>query len=182
MSESRRYTEGEWREQEALRYREWEAKRHPAPAVEAAPAAPSGQSIQFAGESFEVAEKIGLMPLMRFAHLARAGVDADDMEGLDAMYSLLQQCLTDDAWRRFEDAATRSRAGGDELMAVVKDAIEVMTARPTGQPSDSSAGLQSVSVNSADDSSSPVIARLVAAGRPDMAHIVSMAEASRRSA
>lgn len=140
------------------------------------------ERITFAGEEFEVADKIGLMPLMRFAHLARAGVDADDMEGLDAMYSLLRQCLTDDAWLRFEDAATRSRADGDELMAVVKEAIAVMTARPTGRPSDSSDGPQIMSENSADDSSSQVIARLERQGRPDLALMVTQAQEYRASA
>lgn len=138
--------------------------------------------IQFAGEQFRVADKVGLMPLMRFAHVARQGVDANDMDGLDAIYTLLQQCIADDEWQRFEDAATRVRADGDDLIAVVTAAIEIISARPTGQPSDSSVGLPTTSVNSEGGSSSPVIDRLMERSRPDLALIVSRAQDSRVSA
>lgn len=134
------------------------------------------------GQTFDLADKIGLMPLMRFAHLARAGVDTDDMEGLDAMYALLRQCFTAESWVAFEDAASRNLADGDELFGVVTDALAVMTARPTGRPSVSSDGSPSTSVKSADDSPSPVIDRLIDRGRPDLALIVSQAQESRVSA
>lgn len=140
------------------------------------------RTIEYAGERFALADRIGLMPLMRFAHLARTGVDSDDMEGLDAMYALLRQCFTDEAWTKFEDAATRQRADGEELMGVVKQAIEAIAARPTGRPSDSSDGPESTSESSAGDSSSPVIDRLERQGRPDLALIVAQAEESRASA
>lgn len=140
------------------------------------------RTIEYAGERFALADRIGLMPLMRFAHLARAGVDSDDMEGLDAMYALLKQCFTDEAWSKFEAAAERTRADGEELMGVVKQAIEAIAARPTGRPSDSSGGPASTSTSSADDSSSPVIDRLERRGRPDLALIVAQAQESRASA
>jgi hypothetical protein len=142
----------------------------------------SDRSIERWGESFDLADRIGLMPLMRFAHLARSGVDSDDMEGLDAMYTLLNQCFTDESWTRFQDVSTRERADGEELFACVTQALTAMTARPTGRPSDSSDGSPNMSVNSAGGSSSQVIARLEAKGRPDLALIVTQAEESRRSA
>lgn len=140
------------------------------------------RTVTFAGEEFALSDRIGLMPLMRFAHVARSGVDSGDMEALDAMYRLLEQCFTEESWLRFEDAATKARADGDELMGVVKDAIQTISARPTGRPSDSSDGPPAMTESSADDSSSPVIARLVSEGRPDLALIVSMAQESRASA
>jgi hypothetical protein len=135
--------------------------------------------VTYHGEQYEVADRIGLMPLMRFAHLARSGVDADDMEGLDAMYALLRQCFTDEAWNGFEDAATRHRADGDELLAVVKDAIEVISERPTPQPSDSSDGQTPTPENSAGDSSSRVLSRLE--GRPDLQLAVLRAQEAQAS-
>jgi hypothetical protein len=138
--------------------------------------------VKFEGESFRVASKIGLMPLMRFAHIAKSGVDSNEMAGLAAMYDLLEQVISDEDWERFQDHAIATRAGGDELMAVIPAAIEVISSRPTRQPSDSSDGLATTSTNSGAASSSPVIARLELASRPDLALMVSQAEASRRSA
>jgi hypothetical protein len=145
---------------------------------------PVPRTLLFAGETFTVADRIGLMPLMRFAVLAKGGVDIDDMEGLVAVYDLLRQCIADDDWLRFEAHAARARAGEDELLQVVKDAIELITAHPTRQPSDSSAGRPSTSGPSADGSGSPVtslVERLEAQGRPSIAYMVEQAQASRVS-
>lgn len=144
-------------------------------------AAPAARTVEWFGQDFELADKIGLMPLMRFAHLARAGVDSGDMEGLDAMYVLLKQCFTASAWQRFEDVASEQRAGGDELFGVVTKAIEAMSARPTGRPSGSSGGSQNANMSSAGVSSSPVTG-LVERGRPDLALLVNRAEEYRASA
>jgi hypothetical protein len=133
-------------------------------------------TISFAGEEFAVAERIGLMPLMRFAHIAESGVDSEDMAGLAAMYDLLEQCVAEEDWSRFQRAATKSRADGEALMAVVKDAIEAISARPTSRPSDSSAGPTTTRPSSAGDSSSRVIARLEENGRPDLALVVAQAQ------
>lgn len=141
-----------------------------------------GAFVEFAGQQFALADRIGLMPLLRFAHLARAGIDSGDMEGLDAMYTLLRQSFTDEAWVAFVDVAERERADGEELMVVIRDAIRAMSARPTGRPSDSSDGSQNTSASSADGSSSPVIDRLMNRGRPDLALIVTQVQESRASA
>lgn len=138
--------------------------------------------LTFEGETFQLADKIGLMPLMRFAHVSRRGVDSNDMEGLAAIYDLLKQCIADEDWDRFEDVATRTRADGDDLLSVVSQAIEAISERPTREPSVSSAGQPSTSGSSTDGSSSPVIARLEGQGRPDLALIVEQAERSRASA
>ncbi len=50
-------------------------------------------SIEFLGERFRLAESIALMPLLKFAHSAKSGLGADDMEGLAAMYLLIRSCL-----------------------------------------------------------------------------------------
>jgi hypothetical protein len=124
------------------------------------------------------------MPVMRFAVLAKAGVDIDDMEGLVAVYDLLRQCITDEDWSRFEAHASRVRADQDELIQMAKDALTLITARPTRQPSDSSAGQPSMSGPSADGSGSQVtslIERLEAQGRPSIAYMVEQAQASRVS-
>jgi hypothetical protein len=130
------------------------------------------ERVEFAGEHFEVAEKIGLMPLMRFAKVAKAGVDSDSQAGLVAMYDLLEQCIAPQDWPRFEAHADKVRADGEQLMKVVSDVLEVVTQRPTQRPSASSDGPQTVSESSAANSSDAVIRRLEEKGRPDLALVV----------
>jgi hypothetical protein len=51
--------------------------------------------VDFLGRKFAIADKIGLMPLMRFAHAAKSGLDSADLEGMAAMYDMLRQCIAD---------------------------------------------------------------------------------------
>lgn len=129
-------------------------------------------TVDFLGESFRVADRVGALPLMRFAKIAKAGVDASELDGLAAMYDLLGQVIQSDDWARFEEHADRQHADGDQLLALVQEALALVAARPTGRPSDSSAGPRTIEPNSTDDSSSPVISRLNSQGRPDLALLV----------
>lgn len=131
--------------------------------------------LKFAGETFRMSESIGLMPLMKFAKVAKAGVDSDDLDGLAALYDLLEQCVAEEDWERFQATATKSRADGEKLMAVVSDVFEALSQRPTGRPSDSSGGPKPMHQNSEAVSSLRVVAREEAAGRPDRALMVLMA-------
>ncbi len=117
--------------------------------------------VEFMGQMFTMSDKIGLMPLMKFAHSASKGIDSTDMEGLAALYSMVKDCIDDsdpDAngnsaeWRRFERHAIEQKAEADDLMKCVQKVIEVLAARPTRQPGDSSAGRPSISQSSKVDS------------------------------
>jgi uncharacterized protein with von Willebrand factor type A (vWA) domain len=130
------------------------------------------------GESFDVAERIGLMPMMRFAKAAKSGLDSADMDGLAAMYDLLEQCIAEKDWARFERAADRARADGDELMGVVTKVMELLAERPTPRSSDSSDGPSIIEPTSTVAGSSSVIDRLEKQGRPDLALLVTQARAS----
>jgi len=65
--------------------------------VQETPAAPDVRTVEFLGVQFAIADKIGLMPLMRFAHAAKSGLDSADLEGMAAMYDMLRQCIADEA-------------------------------------------------------------------------------------
>jgi hypothetical protein len=136
-------------------------------------------TVEFFGEQFRIADRIGLMPMMRFAKAAKAGVDSNDLDGLAAMYDLLEQCLADDEWARFERHADRHRADGDELMEVVSKVFEVLSERPTRRPSDSSDGPSTTSPSSTDASSSRALRQLD--GRPDLQIAVLRAQEARAS-
>jgi hypothetical protein len=152
------------------------------------------QTVEFHGVDFAIADKVGLMPLLRFAHAAKSGLDSADMEGMAAMYDMLQQCIAERAvyvrdgrpidkpdevddgitvyggWPEFEAHATKVKADDDELMGVVKRVMGQLSERPTSQPSDSSVGQPSTApMSEAASSSLAVVRRLKSEGRPDLA-------------
>lgn len=120
------------------------------------------RTVEFMGEKFAIAEKVGLMPLMRFAHASSQDLDTSDMEALAAIYDMLRDCIDAGVepcgqcencksggvcpkfrrsdWRRFEDHAVMTKADADDMLPVVTRVIEILTARPTEGPSGSSAG------------------------------------------
>ncbi len=138
---------------------------------------PESETVEFKGERFRIAEKVGLMPLMRFAHASSQDMSTADMEALAAIYDMLRDCIHPgveacgkcaackkenpseckqyDAgdWRKFEAHATKTKADADELLPVVRQVIELIAARPTPEPSGSSNGSAPISQKSTDISS-----------------------------
>jgi len=45
------------------------------------------------GRYFRMSDRIGLMPLLRFAHSARGGVDSTDPKALIALYDMIADCI-----------------------------------------------------------------------------------------
>lgn len=107
-----------------------------------------GRKVALKGAEFRMSDKIGLMPLLRFAHASAKGVDSNDMQGLAAMYEVIRDCIDDAEWDRFQQHAIDTKAESEELLQVVSDVIEVLSARPTGSPSGSSNGRRPISQNS----------------------------------
>lgn len=132
--------------------------------------------VEFNDDEFHVAERVGLMPLMKFAMVAQSGVDANELDGLAAMYELLEQCIDPPDWDRFVKHATKSRASGDELNDLIGRVMVIVGNRPTGRSSVSSDGPRVIEPSSTGDSSSPATARVIEMfnqeGRPDLALLV----------
>lgn len=156
--------------------------------------ADDGDFLEFFGEKFRLADKVGLAPMIRFGHAANKGLDSDDMEGLAAMYSLIRSVIhrppladehgmqrrdengrklrDESEWQRFMDLADDELADGDDIMGFVNKAMEVMAARPTKPREISSGGSRPTSASSKADSSSPVT-------RPDLAGLTPVADLGR---
>lgn len=125
-------------------------------------------SLEFKGRRFRLAESIGLMPLLKFAHAAKSGLTSDDMEGLSAMYLLIRSCIDrrpdgDDGpseWDRFEQYAIDTDADGEELSGMINRAVQVISARPSKRPGDSSPSSTPKSESGKASSSSPVTPRV----------------------
>jgi hypothetical protein len=156
-------------------------------------------TVEFRGEEYRVAEKVGLAPLMRFAKLAKSGGDSADMGALAVMYDLLDQCFarecsacgeTDERkliakdpagaccekreivtaeFDRFMDRATEEHLDHEEILEVVGKVFEVLSNRPTGRPSASPPGPPTTPENYEDVSSLRAQRRLEEAGRADLA-------------
>lgn len=58
--------------------------------VEGAPLLDDTNSIEFIGERFKLAERVGMMPLLRFANSAGKGEDSEDIGGMVAMYTMIR--------------------------------------------------------------------------------------------
>jgi hypothetical protein len=110
--------------------------------------------IVFMDRPFRCAKKFGLMPLIRFGYLSKKGLDTADEDALAAMYDVIRQAIDPDDWDAFMDHAADTHADEDELMEVVAQAIQVISARPTVRPSDSSDGPTGTETSSSADSSS----------------------------
>lgn len=117
-----------------------------------------GRKVEFMGSAFRMADSIGLMPLLKFAHASAQGLDSTDMEGLAALYEMIHDCIHDDEWQRFERHAIDTKAEAEDLMSLVQKVIEALSARPSRPPGDSSAGRRPTSGNS--KALSPALAKL----------------------
>lgn len=109
-------------------------------------------TVNLLGRDFTVAEQVGLMALLRFAHFAKNGASTDDMDALAAIYDVLQQCVADEEWDAFQQHAMDVRASTEELLDSVKEAMSVISARPTESPSDSSDGRTNTGTDSSESS------------------------------
>jgi hypothetical protein len=148
----------------------------------------SYDTVEFFGQKFRLAEKVALMPLLAFANAGKRGLDSDDMTGMAALYSVIRSVvhrppLYDDhgqrqvdengrtirdesEWNRFEELAEDEQAEGEELMAVVNQAMEIMAARPRKPREISSGSSRPTSEKSKASSFSPAMPPEVAGLTP----------------
>lgn len=105
------------------------------------------------GETFTVADQVGIIPLAQFAKAASSGLDSAEMDGMAALIDVVKQCVVDEDAGRFLKLATEKRMDADLLLEIVKVVMEAQTGRPTGQPSASVDGLQTTTASSKEASS-----------------------------
>ncbi len=137
------------------------------------------RSVEVFGERFRLVDRPPQWALMKFAKAA-ASLDSNELAAMGAILNLLERCIHPDDWQRFDRAADSHDVDVErDLMPVVVAVFTDEAERPTSQPSDSSAGLQSTAGSSTVPSSSPVMDRL--AGRPDLMVIVEDMQSARRT-
>lgn len=114
-------------------------QQDPESGQDADPGYPYAWTDQGARRTFRIAESVGLMPLLRFAHAAKTGLDTDDLEGMAALYTMIADCVHADDWPAFQEYAIEIKAEDEELMDFVGAAMEVISARPRKRRGSSSA-------------------------------------------
>lgn len=87
------------------------------------------------GKMFGIADRVGLLPLAEFAFHANSGMDTGDMGALAAIYEMLKDCIRPEEWKSFIRYGKEIKADVEDLMDVVNQTTELLTARPTGRPS-----------------------------------------------
>jgi hypothetical protein len=95
---------------------------------------------EFFGEKFAVAQDTGDMPVMKFAAAASSGLSSADMDGLAAMYQMIEDCLAPADWQRFYATGLKHRVKADLLLEICTAIYEALAARPTERPSSSTPG------------------------------------------
>lgn len=109
-------------------------------------------TVELLGKRFRIADKIGLMPLLKFS--AASDMRTDDPKALSALYSMLQDCIVPDDWADFERHAIDTKAEADDLLNVIQEVMTKLAGRPTGQRDGSSPGARAISASSTARSSS----------------------------
>lgn len=124
--------------------------------------ADESSSVEFMGRRFRVADKIGLMPLLKFS--SASSMSTADPRALAAIYEMLRdsihqgspgcgscehcktgnegRCASFDPgdWQDFEEHATTTKADAEELFDVINKVMEIIAGRPTKQSGGSSNG------------------------------------------
>ena len=105
----------------------------------------------------------------------------DDPDALDGALKVLddfvEALVHRDDVERFWDLSEVNGQSSEDVLDTCLQILEGVTERPTRRPSDSSGGPSRTGRNSTGDSSSAVIHRLEAKGRPDLAQFVAQASA-----
>lgn len=153
-------------------------------------------TFEFYGQRFAVRERSSLLPMMKFAHVAKQIKQAaaqgtavsgeQEMAAFAALFELLSQCIAPTDFDAFYEHALSVGASQEDLMHAVRDTQQARSGgRPTQPSSGSPGGRSTTATSSAAGSSSraasvpqgslAVQRRLEEQGRPDVALVVKRA-------
>jgi hypothetical protein len=135
----------------------------------------TGDTVEMMGKKFRVADKVGLMPLLKFA--SASDMNTADPRALSAIYDMLKDCIhpgypacgtcptcrtgneesckayDPGDWGLFERHAIDTKAEADDLIPVVSQVMEIISGRPTAPRDGSSTGQRASRGSSTGNSS-----------------------------
>lgn len=127
------------------------------------------------GTEIRVNPAFGELDVFDFMEEA-SSLDENDPAAMTLIKRSLRACVHEDDFDQFWKLARRNRQTSADLTQIFRQVLEAVTDRPTQQPSDSSDGPVSIGTKSTGGSSSAVVRRLEAQGRPDLALAVVRAQ------
>jgi hypothetical protein len=107
-------------------------------------------TFSYFGEKFAIVS--ALPPMLMFQLAASMTGKVDETEGMGALWEAFRIALGDDEFNRFYKIAVDKKDSNEGLMTVAMAIYQNDAGRPTVQPSDSSAGLSSISPSSSPSS------------------------------
>lgn len=140
------------------------------------------QWVEFFGERFAVPARMNARLRVRFMRLAAEGADTAEAESEAAILldKMVQSSVRPEDQDRFDALCERECPSDEDLMRFIVNVIAAAAERPTGQPSDSSAGLTVTEPKSVSVPASSVqpdlqlVRELEQQGRADKAEFVMM--------
>ena len=78
---------------------------------------------------FMLAEHVGIMPLMEWA--ASSDSEVNGIEGLRAVYHVLQDTVHEDEWDEFRKFCRENKGEARDLLDFANSALEALAGRPT---------------------------------------------------
>lgn len=91
---------------------------------------PKGETLTFKGETYRLADKIGVWPLLQLARAAESGVSIRDQRGLAATHAMLEDAIHPDDWGKFQDDMIANKVDDlEDLLATVTQATQVIIER-----------------------------------------------------
>lgn len=114
---------------------------------------PQATDAEKQGKAFSIADRVGLLPLAEFAYHANSGMDTGDMGAMAAIFEMLKDCIRPEEWKAFLHYGKQIKADVEDLMDVVNQTTELLTARPTVPDSGYSQPSTQTSDSGTEDSS-----------------------------
>jgi hypothetical protein len=93
--------------------------------------------------------------MMKLAKMAQGSDNYTEFEWLAQIFTMIEQVIAADEWERFAKFCDDQRVGMDALNQVTRDALAVMSKRPTKSRSDSPSGQTETAPVWSGDSSEP---------------------------
>lgn len=135
-------------------------------------------TVEWKGETFRIADEVGMMSRVWFAKMASDGADSDDLGAGAAMSDMLEDSLADGEYDRFRAHARKVKASTTDLLELCSLTLEALAKRPTVRPSVSSDGPSPTSQPSSDEPLQRVLSRIPAT-RPDLRLVVEQGHAAK---
>lgn len=107
-----------------------------------------GSYIEDDGQRFRIASEQGFWPLAEFAKIAHGGADSETWEGIVAIFDLARDLIDERDFRRFGEHCSMRKYKGEKVLALVAEAMGVVSPTPSGSPSASPGGAANTSPSS----------------------------------